>query len=401
MSTAAPIYVSRLVRLPLLDAEGVAIGRLDDVVLSPSGPGAPPRVLGFVAAVQRRRIFVNANRVGEIDASGVRLSSGTVDLRRFELRPGELLARRHVLDRPTGADVVNDLALQAVTGRFRSWEVAAVSVGPRGLLRRRRAARITLWHEAAELFDVGPEARQVAEFRELHPADMAQRIAGLAPERRRALAEAMDDERLADLLEELPEDEQVRLIESLDVERAADVLEQMEADDAADLLAELPISERDELLRAMEPEEAIPLRRLLEYGSNTAGGLMTPEPVVLGPDTTVAEALARLRDVDLAAALAAQVFVVHPPTATPTGPYIGAVGFQRLLRERPASAIVDCIDDGNEPVLPDLPEAEVAKRLAAYDAVAVAVCDEGGRLVGAVTVDDVLDRVLPEGWRDR
>jgi len=128
---------------------------------------------------------------------------------------------------------------------------------------------------------------------------------------------------------------------------------------------------------------------------------MTPEPVVLGPDTTVAEALARLRDVDLAAALAAQVFVVHPPTETPTGPYIGAVGFQRLLRERPASAIVDCIDDGNEPVLPDLPEAEVAKRLAAYDAVAVAVCDEGGRLVGAVTVDDVLDRVLPEGWRDR
>ena len=82
MSGAAPIYVSRLVRLPLLDAEGVAIGRLDDVVLSPSGPGAPPRVLGFVAAVQRRRIFVNANRVGEIDASGVRLSSGTVDLRR-------------------------------------------------------------------------------------------------------------------------------------------------------------------------------------------------------------------------------------------------------------------------------------------------------------------------------
>ena len=138
MSGAAPIYVSRLVRLPLVDAEGIAIGRLDDVVLSPSGPGAPPRVLGFVAVVQRRRIFVNANRVGEIDASGVRLSSGTVDLRRFELRPGELLARRHVLDRPTGADVVNDLALQASTGRFRSWEVAAVSVGPRGLLRRRR-----------------------------------------------------------------------------------------------------------------------------------------------------------------------------------------------------------------------------------------------------------------------
>jgi Mg/Co/Ni transporter MgtE len=122
---------------------------------------------------------------------------------------------------------------------------------------------------------------------------------------------------------------------------------------------------------------------------------------VLRPDTTVAEALARLRDVELAAALAAQVFVAEPPTATPTGTYLGAVGFQRLLRERPASPLGECIDRRNEPVTPDMPEAEVARRLAAYDSVALAVCDEGGRLVGAVTVDDVLDRVLPEGWRDR
>jgi CBS domain-containing protein len=401
MSSETPIYVSRLVRLPLLDGDGVAIGRIDDVVISPSGPGMAPRVLGFVAAVQRRLIFVNANRVGEIDAAGVRLSSGTVDLRRFALRPGELLARRHILDRPIGTDRVNDLALQASPRRFRSWEVAAVSIGPRGVLRRRRGGRIVSWTEVVALFDVGPEARQVAEYRELHPADMAQRIAKLPPDRRRALAEAMDDERLADLLEELPEDEQVRLIESLDVERAADVLEEMEADDAADLLAELPAGERDELLRAMEPGEAIPLRRLLKYEGDTAGGLMTPEPLVLRPETTVAEALARLRDVDLAAALAAQVFVALPPTETPTGTYLGAVGFQRLLRERPASALGDCIDSPNEPVRPEMPEAEVARRLAAYDAVAVAVCDEGGRLVGAVTVDDVLDRVLPEGWRDR
>ena len=114
----------------------------------------------------------------------------------------------------------------------------------------------------------------------------------------------------------------------------------VEADDAADLLAELPVGERDELLRAMEPEEALPLRRLLEYEGDTAGGLMTPEPVVLGPDTTVAEALARLRDVDLAAALAAQVFVVHPPTETPTGRYLGSVGFQRLLSEQLSPAVL-------------------------------------------------------------
>src|SRR5438046_3164972 len=93
-----PIYVSRLVRLPLVDTDGVPVGKVDDVVITPSAPGEPPRVLGFVAPIQRRRIFVNANRVGEIDVSGVRLHGGTVDLRRFQLRPGELLAK-DLLDR--------------------------------------------------------------------------------------------------------------------------------------------------------------------------------------------------------------------------------------------------------------------------------------------------------------
>jgi Mg/Co/Ni transporter MgtE len=220
-------------------------------------------------------------------------------------------------------------------------------------------------------------------------------------ERRRQLAEALDDERLADVLEELPEDEQRKLIESLDLERAADVIEEMELDDAADLLGEFSAAKRDELLAAMEPEDANPLRRLLTYEGHTAGGLMTPEPLMLTPQTTVAEALARIRHPDLPSALAAQVFVVEPPTETPTGRYLGAVAFQRLLREPPGSRIGDCVDDEPRPVAPDLSELEVARRLAAYDAIAVPVCDAAGRLVGAVTVDDVLDRVLPAGWREQ
>jgi Mg/Co/Ni transporter MgtE len=219
--------------------------------------------------------------------------------------------------------------------------------------------------------------------------------------RRREVAEALEDDRLADLLEELPEDEQVKLIESLDVERAADVLEEMEPDDAADLLGELSLAERDHLLAHMEPDEAGDLRRLLSYDRNTAGGLMTSEPLVVTAETTVAEVLARLRDPELSSALAAQVFVAEPPTVTPTGRYIGAVGFQRLLREPPGSLVGSCIDSQHEPVPPDLRELEVARRLAAYDAIAVPVCDASGRLLGCVTVDDVLDRVLPVGWRGR
>lgn len=396
----APIYVSRIVGLPLVDSDGITLGRVDDIVLTPSGPAAPPRVLGFVVAVGRRQIFVNANRVDELEASGVRLHGGTVDLRRFELRQGELLARRGILDKFLAGEVVNDLALEAAPGEMRAWRVASVSLRPAGLLRR-RASKVVDWREAVSLFDAGPMAHQAAALRELHPADVATRIASMPLERRRALAEMMEDERLADLLEELPEDEQRALIETLDLERAAHVLEEMDADDAADLLAELPDLEREELLDAMDADDALDLRRLLAYEANTAGGLMTPDPLILTAQTTVAEALARMREPDIPAALSAQVFVVEPPTETPTGRYLGSVGFQRLLRERPGTAVGDCIDESPKPLRPGVRELEVARRLAAYDAVAVPVCDEGGRMVGAVTVDDVLDHILPAGWRAR
>jgi Mg/Co/Ni transporter MgtE len=128
---------------------------------------------------------------------------------------------------------------------------------------------------------------------------------------------------------------------------------------------------------------------------------MTSEPLIITADTTVAEVLARMRDPDLPAGLAAQVFVTEPPTTTPTGRYVGAVGFQRLLREPPGSLVGECLDPVNEFVHPNLRELEVARRLAAYDAIAVPVCDDAGRLLGCVTVDDVLDRVLPAGWRGR
>jgi Mg/Co/Ni transporter MgtE len=173
----------------------------------------------------------------------------------------------------------------------------------------------------------------------------------------------------------------------------------MEPDDAADLLGELDAADRGRLLAAMDPDEADPLRRLLVYDSNTAGGLMTPEPIILLGISTVAEALARIREEDVPAAIAATVFVVDAPTQPPTGLYRGAASFQRLLREAPGSQLGELVDGRPAPISPDLPEIVVAERLAAYDLLALPVCDAAGRLLGAVTVDDVLDRTLPAGWR--
>ncbi|MFN2608483.1 MAG: magnesium transporter MgtE N-terminal domain-containing protein [Acidimicrobiales bacterium] len=392
------IYASRVLRLPITDADGGPVGTVADIVLLPSVAGRPPSVLGFVAAIERRRIFISAARAGELDASGLRLAGGTVDLRHFSLRPGELLVST-LQGRRVAGGVVTDLGLRPVAGRARSWEAVTVAVVPPGPLGRLRSTRVVSWEEASALFDTGPLASEVAALRQLHPTDVARRLQPLTAERRRQLVATMDDERLADLLEELPERVQVEIIRGLDLARTADVLEEMAPDDAADLLKELPAERQRILLEAMEPDEADPLRRLLAYDAATAGGLMTSEPVVVAPEATVAEALARLRDPDLPPALAGQVFVAQPPTQTPTGTYLGSVGFQHLLREPPSTRVGTCIDADPVVIGPGLEELAVAKRLAEYNLLAVAVCDDQGRLLGAVSVDDVLDRTLPRGWR--
>jgi len=160
----------------------------------------------------------------------------------------------------------------------------------------------------------------------------------------------------------------------------------------------MPAEQRERLLTAMESGQADDLRRLLRYSPKTAGGLMTSEPVIVTPDTPVAEVLARIRAPDTPVTAAAQVFVCEPPMVTPTGRYLGSVGFQRLLRRPPSMLVAHCVE-GRVFVRPDLPERDLAAQMAAYNLVSVAVCDEDGRLVGAVTVDDVLDHLLPADWR--
>lgn len=393
-------YVSRVARLPLVDGDGATIGQVADVVLAPAGRSAP-KVLGFVTSVQRRQIFVNANRIGDIDATGVRMRLGTIDVRPFRKRHGELLALGDIVGAPVNDLYVLDVGIAPTDAIGATWQLTTLALGGRGPLARRRNPTIVPWTDAQDLFDVGADAEEVAQLREMRPADVANRIRALPLEKRQRLAEIMEDERLADLLEELPEDEQIRIIEGLDLERAADVLEAMDPDDAADLLGELPADERARLLEAMEPDEATPVRRLLTYESATAGGLMTPEPVIMQPDATVAEALAMLRVKTLPVALAAQVFVVNAPTSVPTGRFLGAIGIQRLLRHPPSTLLGDMVSDRPEFLSPDVEKIDVAGRLAAYDMVSVAVCDSARRLIGAVTIDDVMDHMLPKGWRRR
>jgi Mg/Co/Ni transporter MgtE len=406
------IYVARLAGVAVFDPNGDPVGRVRDVVVMFRPAPLSPRVLGLVVEIQhRRRIFVPIGRVTSIEAGAVVLASGSVNVRRFEQRPGEALVLGGLLDRTatireSGVRVtVLDVAMEQT--RTRDWVLTRIAVRDTAsrLGRRRGHVQQVEWEELDGL-GPAPEAQQGADalldvLSTSRPADIANMLQDLDPKRRHEIAAALEDERLADVLEELPEDTQVKILASLADERAADILEEMDPDDAADLLAELPAPERERLFQLMEPREAAPVRRLLRYGDDTAGGLMTSEPIILAPDATIAEALARVRNPDITPALATQVYVCRPPSETPTGRYLGVAHVQRLLREPPSALVSGVVDDDLQPLRPETELAELTRYLATYDLVAAAVVDESDRLVGAVTVDDVLDHLLPDDWRDR
>jgi len=393
------LYAFRIMRLPLLDAGGQAIGKINDIIVVPGRGTEAPKVLGFVATSQRRRIFISATRISTLDNAGAQLKSWDINLTPFRTRTGEQLLGKDILDKKRGDEIVSDVALVHHTGKTSTWQISKVRLSKRGLLSGRAGHRLVDWQEVSDLFAPSTAiAAEAARLRDMHPSDVATIIHALPTEQRRQLADAMDDERLADVLEELPEDEQLRLIENLDMERLTSVFDEMEYDDLADLLGQMGIDQRTKVLDAMDDEDAETMRQLLSYPAGTAGSLMTPDIIVLGPDATVAEALAHIRDPERLVSIAAQVFVAHAPHYPPTGTYLGVVHFQRLLRERPSLSLKQCLD--NEPTIdPMLTDRDVAKRLASYNMLAVGVCDPNGRLLGAVTVDDVLDNALPADWR--
>jgi Mg/Co/Ni transporter MgtE len=407
MAAVNRVYVARLAGMVVLGPDGESIGRVRDVVISIGVTGHQPRVLGLVVELlTRRRIFVPILRVTAIEPSAVTLATGNVSLRRFSKRPNEVLVLGEVIETLVRVDdpelpglvgidaVVVDLGIEQT--RTRDWVVTKVAVRPQRRLGRRSNVSIADWNRVAGLTPSGlamPDqgvAQLLEQFEGQRPIEVAEAIRELPAKRRYEVVKALDDERLADVLQELPEDEQADVLRQLEADRAADVLEAMDPDDAADLLGTMTPADDSE-----------DVRRLLSHSPDTAGGLMTSEPVVLAPDTTVAEALARVRDPDLTPAVASLVFVTRPPTATPTGRYLGCVHLQRLLREPPAELVSGILDTDLPNLSPEDSLAAVTRYFAAYNLVCGPVVDDENHLLGAVSVDDVLDHLLPDDWRER
>ncbi|APF41593.1 magnesium transporter MgtE N-terminal domain-containing protein [Neomicrococcus aestuarii] len=407
------VFVARLLGLDVFDPLGDRLGRMRDAVVVDRGPSKPAQCVGLLVEVPgKKRVFVPMTRVQSIDSVQI-ICSGLVNLRRFQQRGVETLVAAELFDRQvtfrdgSGAGIVEDIGLERQ--RSGDWVLSDFYVrrgdpSAFGFRALRRGERILAsWDEISAQGHSNPQGATnfIEAHEEMKAADFADALHEMSDKRRVEVAQELQDDRLADILQELPDEEQVQILESLEIERAADVLEEMDPDDAADLLAELPEHQQEALLELMEPEEAEDVRRLLEYEENTAGSMMTPVPIILPPEATVAEALAYVRREEVSPALASSVYVCRPPLETPTGKYLGVVHTQALLRWPPPEALGKIVDKDLEPISDQADVSEVARMLATYNLTAAPVVSQDGRLVGAVTVDDVLDHLLPDDWRTR
>ncbi|THG28487.1 magnesium transporter MgtE N-terminal domain-containing protein [Naasia lichenicola] len=406
--SAPRVFVARLVGCTVFDPQGDRLGKVRDVVVV-YRRADPPQVVGLVVEIPgRRRVFVSIGRVTSI-GSGQIITTGLINVRRFEQRASEtrviaeMLGRRVVLADGSGEATIEDVAIEE--SGLGEWEVGQLFVrkpktgaSPFG----KGPTVFVQWSDVRERVKLGESqsaSQLIATYSDMKPADLANTLLDLPQARMLEVAEELPDERLADVLEEMPEHQQVNILGTLDDDRAADVLDAMQPDDAADLIAQLSDERGEALLELMQPEEADDVRRLLEYEPDTAGGLMTPEPIILSADATVAEGLALIRRHELAPALGAAVCVTLPPYEPPTGRFLGMVHFQRMLRYPPHERLGTLIDQSLDPVTTDTPAAEVTRILASYNLVSVPVVDHNHRLVGVVTIDDVLDHLLPDDWR--
>ena len=398
------VFIAKLAGTPVFDPNGDRIGKIRDAISNTPTSGANPRILGFLVEVpQRRRIFIPATRVTSIEDGGV-VMTGALNIRRYQPRHGEAALLAEFLDREvtllsTGEPVIiEDLGMELTdTG---DWRLSLVHIKKRVSGWRRRNSETINWLEIAFDSRLTPAPLQSGDedISRLPAQEVAATLTELELSERTEIAKSLDDEKLAEVLEEMGDAERAELVTTLEEERIADVLGEMSPDDAADVLKEVDQKTAEELLNLMADSEDV--RRLMTYEDYSAGGMMTTDPVIMNVNATVADALAAVRQAELAPALATQVFVCRPPLETPTGRLVGVVHLQRLLREPPALDLGLVVDSTPLSISPDAQLNDVVRQLANYNLMAIPVVDENERLLGAVTVDDVLDHLLPENWRN-
>jgi CBS domain-containing protein len=412
--TQPVVHLSSVLRSPLLDRAGDRLGRVEDLIVRLADGGYPP-VTGLKARIGGRELFVPVDRIAALEPGSVRLAGETLSLGRFERRAGEVLLGADVLGRklvyveaePPILVTAQEIELACIDGW---WRVVGVDHSRRARVRRLLPRRLRGliadrpfldWTDLEPFVGHVPSARLRFSHRKLanlHPAEIADLVEAASHDEGEEIIEAVgqDRELEADVFEELDEHHQLEFIRERPDSQVAAVIARMAPDDAADLIVEIDQDRRGRVLALLPPAKRRRIEALLGYNPSTAGGLMSPEFIGLASSDTVARAIERVRTSDLAPGTLTTVYLTDAG-----GGLVGSVLIVTLLRGEAQTALDDLAD--HEPVSvrtgADLPE--VARTMTDYNLVMLPVLDEDERMVGVITVDDVLELTLPTGWRRR
>jgi CBS domain-containing protein len=390
---------------------GETLGRTDDVIVR-LGAGDHPLVTGLVGHLAGRELFIPRDRIAEISPGVVTLSGETLSLLRFERRQGEVLLRKDVLGRrlisvETGR-LISAADIQLTLSRG-AWRVLGVAPDHRTGLARLlprphgagRDGAVVDWSNVEPFVRHVPTSRllmPLRRLRRLHPAEIADIVESASHEEGEEIISAVhaDPELEADVFEELNTEHQVEFLRSRSDAAAAAVLAEMGPDDAADLITELDQERRAPILALLPAPTQAKVRALLSYSSESAGGLMSPDLLTVPETATVADALAAVRSSELTPQLLADVFVVDAE-----GRLVGAVPLPELVQADPTTHVNKLVQRGDTALASDEDLPEVARLMTDFNLTVAPVVDAEHRLIGVVSVDDVLEAMLPDSWRRR
>jgi CBS domain-containing protein len=396
---------------PLLDRAGERLGRVDDLIARFAEGGYPP-VTGVVGRIAGRRLFIPRDRIAEMRPGRVQLTGETLSLARFERRQGEVLLREDVLGRrlisvEEGRLIhAHDLELTNERG---VWRVVGVDTRSPGLLGRLRpsAARSPAqsgfidWSGIEPFVGHVPTSRllmPLRRLRRLHPAQIADLVEAASHEEGEEIITAVhgDPELEADVFEELNTEHQVEFLRSRTDQEAASVLAGMGPDDAADLITELDQPRRVPILSLLPAAQQAKVRALLSYNPDSAGGLMSPDFIAMRHDATAAETLDAVKSATVSPQVSTGVFVTDDEYR-----FTGMVPLVNLLRADDSKRVAELVENGTPALHADDDFSEVARRMADYNLTLAPVVDDAEHIIGVITVDDVLEAMLPDSWRRR
>jgi len=413
------IYISEIIGKQVWDAWGNYVGKNIDILTGVSKQPFPP-----VAAIDIKNRAGNTQLIRIEQVSSlfpiITLKVPEEAIQSYELQGIEIFLKRQVLDHQI-VDVegrrvvrVNDIQIAYTKDTY---VVTGVDVGNLGLARRLGIEKLVIaiakifnktisrkviaWQDVACLEEKDPIKlkKSKEKISKLPPADIAMILSDLDRMSGQSLMENMDNEVLADTLEESPTKTQIEVLSHLDSERAADVLEEMEPDEAADLLADLPKETSHELLELMEVDEAKDIRSLLDYAPDSAGGIMTTDFAWIPMDLTASEAIDFLRK-SVDAQEVEDMYYIY--VLENSKRLTGVIYLRDLVMADPKEKIEDLMEDNPVSVVPVTPQTEVAYLMAKYDLLSIPVVDEEKvTMLGIVTLDDAIDTVLPTGYKKR